>query len=130
MITSRASQPYFMSSSLESGLLQPLLGERRDHGNSHRPEQQSAFDGWRRLTRALLSSRWGHYIVLLLVSVDVGCIFADALIELHVCELKQKYHHVDPGWGVARNVLDLVGLVFSCLFMVELVTSIISFGTR
>lgn len=101
-----------------------------------RQQQQYAEDGvfgdsdaagWRRHTRAFLSSRWGHYLVLLLVSVDVACIFADFLIELHTCELKQKHRRIDPRWGTAQEALGLASLVFSCLFMLELIAATLSF---
>ncbi|KAL1970001.1 hypothetical protein VTN77DRAFT_6406 [Rasamsonia byssochlamydoides] len=99
--------------------------------NRHRDDNDDDDDGlarWRRDTRAFLSSRWGHYLVLLLVSVDVACIFADFLIELHTCELKQKHRRIDPRWGTAQEALGLVSLVFSCLFMLELIAATLSFG--
>ncbi|KAF5866910.1 hypothetical protein ETB97_008715 [Aspergillus alliaceus] len=82
----------------------------------------------RRAARDFLSCRRGHYLVLLLVSVDVACTFADFLIELHVCELKQRGTHVAAGWGVTQQTLAIVGLVFSHLFMLELMVAIVSFG--
>jgi hypothetical protein len=85
---------------------------------------------WRRKTRAFLSSRWGHYLVLLLVSVDVACIFADFMIELRTCELKQKHQRIDRGWTTAQEALDVVSLMFSCLFMLELIAATLSFGLR
>lgn len=102
-------------------------------------QQQDAVDGvlgdsdaagWRRHTRAFLFSRWGHYLVLLLVAVDVACIFADFLIELHTCELKQRHRRIDPRWGTAQEALGLVSLVFSCLFMLELIAATLSFGLQ
>ncbi|KAL7655910.1 hypothetical protein ACMYSQ_005044 [Aspergillus niger] len=82
----------------------------------------------RRSARNYLSSRFGHYLVLFLVSVDVACVFADFLIEIHVCELEKKYKHVPSGWGDAQEALSITGLVFSCLFMLELVAAVGSFG--
>jgi len=71
-----------------------------------------------------LTSKFGHYSVILLVSVDVFCIFADFLISLHLCE------HADasPVWLDVNEALDIVSLVFSCLFMLELIMSIWAFG--
>jgi len=68
--------------------------------------------------------------VLLLVSVDVACIFADFLMELHTCELRQKQQHIDPRWATAQEALGLVSLVFSCLFMLELIAATLSFGLK
>ena len=84
----------------------------------------------RRSARNFLSSRFGHYLILFLVSVDVACVFADFLIELHVCELEKHYSHVPAIWAEAQEGLEIVGLVFSCLFMVELIVAVSSFGTR
>ncbi|KAE8356082.1 hypothetical protein BDV28DRAFT_145581 [Aspergillus coremiiformis] len=97
-----------------------------------RPEEDEASESrlarWRRAAREFLSSRRGHYLVLLLVTVDVASTFAGFLIELHVCELKQQGSRVAVGWTVTQRVLAIVGLVFSCLFMLELIVTVISFG--
>ncbi|GAB1192665.1 hypothetical protein APSETT444_001858 [Aspergillus pseudonomiae] len=92
-------------------------------------QEQPLIARWRRVARDFLSSRRGHYLVLLLVSVDVACSFADFLIEIHVCELTERGSHVAAGWGVTQEVLAIVGLVFSCLFMLELMVTVLSFGT-
>ncbi|OJJ51108.1 hypothetical protein ASPZODRAFT_55138 [Penicilliopsis zonata CBS 506.65] len=113
----------------DTSVLHPLLGERRATGFLRsRRGAQSRVAGWRSAMRDLLSSRWGHYFVLLLVSVDVACIFADFLIELHVCGLKEGHSKVSPGWGEAQDVLDIISLVFSSLFMLELIVAALSFG--
>jgi hypothetical protein len=67
-------------------------------------------------------------LILLLVSVDVACIFADFLIELHTCGLKERHQKVDRSWSMAQEVLSVISLVFSCLFMLELIASVLSFG--
>lgn len=80
-------------------------------------------------TRLFLSSKWGHYLVLFMVAVDVACIFADFLIELRICELRERHQiPIDRRWGVAQEALGLIGLIFSCLFMLELIASVLSFG--
>jgi len=84
--------------------------------------------GLRRRLQQFLSSKWGHYAVIALVSADVSGIFADFLISLHICE-----HAGDAGfnlkaWQRADDVLDVVSLVFSCLFMAELLASVFAFG--
>ncbi|KAJ5729921.1 uncharacterized protein N7483_004429 [Penicillium malachiteum] len=84
----------------------------------------------RRSARNFLSSRWGHYLILLLVAVDVCCTFADFLIQLHVCELKQTSFGADNGWEVTQEVLSISSLVISCLFMGELVVAALSFGMK
>lgn len=85
----------------------------------------------RRQTRRFLSSIYGHYAVLLLVSMDVGCIFADFLISLYICDQTcGKGDSVGDGLPKAQDALGIVGLVFSCLFMVELLASIWAFGFK
>ncbi|KAE8370305.1 hypothetical protein BDV27DRAFT_78853 [Aspergillus caelatus] len=113
----------------------PLLHEHRSRSNRERqiylPEEERQLPliaRWRRAARDFLSSRRGHYLILLLVSVDVACTFADFLIELHVCELTKNGSYVAAGWGVTQEVLAIIGLVFSCLFMLELMITVFSFG--
>lgn len=108
-------------------------GEQGDHHQDYyygyyRVEQQGFVPRTRAKTRAALSSKWGHYAVLFLVAVDVACVFADFLIELHTCGLRERHQTVDRRWDIAQEALGLVGLIFSCLFMVELIASVLSFG--
>lgn len=98
-----------------------------------RGKAAASFHAARAATRRFLTSKAGHYAVLALVSLDVGCIFADFLISLYVCE--QSCGGKSPG-GVdtvaalekTQQVLEIVSLVFSCGFMVELLASIWAFG--
>lgn len=80
-------------------------------------------------TQRFLTSKFGHYAVLLLVSLDVSCIFADFLISLYVCEHScGKNGGLSKDLGKAQDALGIVSLAFSCLFMVELLASIWAFG--
>jgi hypothetical protein len=85
-------------------------------------------DSWpyrlRRFLQWFFSSKWGHYAVLTLVSLDVSCIFADFLIDLHTCEHKDA----SKDWYTTQDVLGIISLVFSCLFMTELIASVWAFG--
>ncbi|KAJ5648495.1 hypothetical protein N7490_004867 [Penicillium lividum] len=112
--------------------LQPLLGERNSGLIRRRPfslpEQEPLIARWRRSARDFLTSRWGHYLVLLLITIDVCCGFSEFLIQLHVCELKQNGHRVEREWGVTEQALGVTGLVISCLFMMELIVAVLSFG--
>lgn len=83
---------------------------------------------WRRSARDFLSSRWGHYLVLLLVTIDVCCSFAEFLIQLHICELKQNGYTVGHEWAVIEETLGITALVISCVFMVELIVAALGFG--
>jgi hypothetical protein len=76
--------------------------------------------------KAFLASRAQHYTVLGLVSFDLLGIFADIIINLYQCDEGDT----DPKWDDVREGLGIAGLVFSCLFLVELIASIWAFGWR
>lgn len=125
-----------MASNASSPLLHSSEHAQRD-GNSN-PIRQSiawlapgsgsaaALHRTRTRTQRFLTSKTGHYAVLLLVSLDVSCIFADFIINLFVCDQK----HPDRRWGEAQDALGVVSLVFSCLFMVELLAAVWAFGLK
>ncbi|CAG8953955.1 hypothetical protein HYFRA_00009054, partial [Hymenoscyphus fraxineus] len=77
-------------------------------------------------TRWYLSSAAQHYTILLLVSLDLLTIFADITINLHQCDFPGSSRK----WENARSGLGIAGLVFSCLFMVELCLNLWVFGWR
>lgn len=121
---------------------QPLLRDdrqaQRDAEHDHIQEhivwlspagEDSVLHTTRTDTQRFLTSKFGHYAVLLLVSLDVSCIFADFLISLYTCEQScGKNNDVVKQWREAQNALGVVSLVFSCLFMAELLASIWAFG--
>ena len=78
--------------------------------------------------QSFLSSKWGHYAVIGLVSLDVAGIFAGFLISLHICEHSREKGFNRQVWETADEALDVSTLVFSCLFMVELMLSVFAFG--
>lgn len=89
-------------------------------------------DSWVWATRGrlqrFLTSKWGHYAVIILVSLDVAGIFADFLISLHICEHAGEKGFHEKEWDMAVEALDVTSLVFSCLFMLELLCSVWAFG--
>jgi len=78
----------------------------------------------REKVRHWLSSKIGHYFVLGLVGLDVAGIVAAFIIDLFKCEKRWG----DVGWDEALEALDIISLVFSCLFMLELLASLWAFG--
>ena len=92
---------------------------------------KSCQESGRKQTRQFLASKWGHRSVLLLVALDVACIFAVFLLELYICQ-----HSCERGRTISKvvptvvNALGIVSLVFSCLFMVELMASLWAFGFK
>jgi len=127
---------------MESPESQPLLREdrqaQRESENDHIHQhiswlapggEDSKVHVFRRQTQRFLTSKLGHYLVLILVSLDVSIIFADFLISLYTCEHScGQDNGMNKDLGEAQNVLGIVSLVFSCLFMVELLASIWAFG--
>jgi hypothetical protein len=72
----------------------------------------------------LLASKPGHYCVLALVSLDIAGIFAALIVRLLACEGR-----IPPKPGIrAEHALDIVGLCFSCLFVVEVGARVWAFG--
>ena len=87
--------------------------------------------GVRSNIKRFLGSSYGHYAVLFLVGVDTIGIFATFLIELYLCEhgcnkVTDKYATLYK----VQHVLEIISLVFSCLFMLELSASVFAFGLR
>ena len=124
-----------MSSNESQPLLQDTSLEERQSGTRqgyHGIVVDVSYDNpTRRQTRRFLSSIYGHYAVLLLVSMDVGCIFADFLISLYICDHScGKGDSVGDSLPKAQDALGIVSLVFTCLFMAELLASIWAFGFK
>jgi len=122
-----------MSSSPSSSSSQPLLTSNSNPNTyeppSHDPHPKvtfykKAYTVCRLKVKAFLSSTAQHYTVLALVSFDLLGIFADIIINLYQCDEKDT----DPKWDDARNALGIAGLVFSCMFMLELILSVWAFG--
>lgn len=81
----------------------------------------------RSIGRAVLSSHKKHYVVMLIVLLDVVALLANVFIQLIACEL----HELNKPWVQKwKQVLEHAGLVFSSLFMVELLWCFFSFGVR
>nr|XP_023907936.1 voltage-gated hydrogen channel 1-like [Quercus suber] len=78
----------------------------------------------RRRTKAFLTSKYGHYTVLGLVSLDVSSIFAELLIQLLTCEGRIA----GSNGRAAGDALSVISVIFSSLFMLELLASIWAFG--
>lgn len=105
--------------------------ERPPSNTSESPTQSNLghFKLARTRIREFLTSRTGHYAILLLVFLDVCCILADFMISLFICEgASGKGRNTSETLAEAQRVLEIGSLLFSCLFMTELVASIWGFG--
>lgn len=115
----------------QSLLGEPRQGEANVNGDYATLERSTDQDSIRTRVQRFLTSKTGHYAILLLVSLDVTCIFADFLISLFICERAcgQNLKATDS-LEKAQEGLGIVSLVFSCLFMAELIASIWAFGLK
>lgn len=126
-----------MPQGVENPESQPLLTGAAGEPHESRGVGHSTLQSTRHDLQRFLTSKLGHYAVLLLVSLDVSCIFADFLLSLYLCEHAcnhesfeswtddQSLHKIEK----AQAVLGTVSLIFSCLFLAELLASIWAFGT-
>ncbi|KAF2642420.1 hypothetical protein P280DRAFT_467776 [Massarina eburnea CBS 473.64] len=73
--------------------------------------------------RHFFTTQTFHYSVLVLVALDVACMFADIIIDLETCS-RGKSHEV----ASALEALKYTSLVFSSIFMLELLLSMFAFG--
>jgi len=89
------------------------------------PHHHFSFEDSREACRHYLSSKAGHYFVLGLVSLDVSAIIADFIIRLFKCEKEWG----EQGWDEALDALGIVGLIFSTLFLIELLAAVWAFGS-
>lgn len=80
----------------------------------------------RKWLQEFLGSRTQHFCIIVLVSLDLLGIFGDIFINLYTCEEGEP----SPTLDEVRDGLGIAGLVFSCLFMIELILSVWAFGWR
>jgi hypothetical protein len=111
---------------MPSSSSEPLLQQSSPSASTHLRNLKFVYKTCRSSIHAFLSSKYQHYVVLSLVSFDLLGIFADIIINLYQCDEKDT----DPKWDDIRNGLDIAGLVFSCLFILELLLSVWAYGWR
>lgn len=109
----------------QPGEQQPLLHSQSDLDQQNSPGEVSSYERRRGRCRDLLVSKQKHYLVLALVALDVSCLLADIFITLIDCDSRIK----NDAWvPTVHEALEEAGLVFSCLFLVELIMSLWAFG--
>ncbi|KAL8797385.1 MAG: hypothetical protein Q9195_000540 [Heterodermia aff. obscurata] len=124
-MSAHESQPLLYTRSSNSNIVDHILWQRWLPGGS------TYVTSTRAQVQRFLTSKTGHYAVLLLVALDVSSIFADFLISLFICEQSCKTgQKASKGLIDAQDILGIVSLVFSCLFMAELLASLWAFGIR
>ncbi|KAL7920544.1 hypothetical protein ACQKWADRAFT_298362 [Trichoderma austrokoningii] len=113
-------------------LLQSYHGDDSDEAPVwHRRSQESSFTRHlrrcRRTSQRFLESRTKHFLVMGTVALDVAALLANIFIQLIACEMDEK----DEPWVEdVTEGLEIAGLVFSSLFLLELVACLFAFGPR
>jgi hypothetical protein len=124
------------SSSERAPLLLPVTGGLSPNHIERSEESFGIYDQQHWISRSkaflrwFLPSKYGHYFVIILVSLDITCIFADFIISLHVCEHRRDKGFNKKAWTETEDILGSFGLVFSTLFIVELLASLFAFGIK
>lgn len=106
---------------------QPLLTGSREPDETGQDLEQTEYQKCKQKCQHLLISKQKHYFILALVALDVSCLLADILIALIDCDSRIKNDAWVPD---VREALEHAGLVFSCLFLVELLMCLWAFGLR
>ncbi|KUI72769.1 Voltage-gated hydrogen channel 1 [Cytospora mali] len=104
---------------------EPLLQSQDDSAQQQGPGEVSTYARRRQTCQGMLLSKQKHYFTLALVALDVSCLLADIFIALIDCDERIKNDAWVPG---VRQGLEDAGLVFSCMFMVELIMCLWAFG--
>ncbi|PHH79535.1 hypothetical protein CDD80_4532 [Ophiocordyceps camponoti-rufipedis] len=112
-----------------SAPLLPSHARRSDGPSSSTPASGSDLSHRLKRMRAAaargLSSRRKHFAIMAIVGLDVFALLVEVFIRLIACETGQDR---DPWVVITTSVLGTVGLVISCLFMVELIACLLVYG--
>ncbi|XXH03481.1 hypothetical protein Hte_009886 [Hypoxylon texense] len=109
------------------------IGQTADDAN-YDDQQQASADNWnwrsgydraQKATASFMNSRPKHWLVLVLIILDVAGILSDIFIALITCELGVEH---DEWVAPTRNGLTIFSLSLSCVFLVELLLSVFADG--
>ncbi|KAI1098616.1 hypothetical protein F4804DRAFT_324292 [Jackrogersella minutella] len=109
----------------------PLLGQDAGYPPCENEQSTLAEDwkiGYHRVqveTSRFTNSRTKHWIVLVLIILDVAGILSDIFIALITCEIGIEN---DEWVAPTRNSLGIFSLVLSCVFLAELMLSVFADG--
>ncbi|KAI2639013.1 hypothetical protein GGS26DRAFT_587784 [Hypomontagnella submonticulosa] len=106
----------------------PLLDQNTSHEDQRSPAREAWTSNYHRARKAtvrLMNSRAKHWVVLVLIILDVAGILTDIFIALITCEIGIE----DDAWVTpTRNGLTIFSLSLSCIFLVELLLSVFADG--
>lgn len=105
---------------------QPLLGHDDDgDGGTGGEEAWCGTASQREDLQLALSSKSMHYLILGLVSLDVAALMTNIFLELYECDTDGE----SRAWvGPLHEGLETAGLVFSSVFLLELLLCMAAFG--
>lgn len=89
--------------------------------------RRAAYARYRRKAQAQLSTKKKHYMIMGLVALDVSGILADIFVALIACD---KHEQNEKWVDDIRSGLKTASLVFSCMFLIELILTVWAFGLR
>lgn len=101
----------------------PLIGDGGESAAASNTPP-SSFARGRQALQHFFTSTTGHYAILILVGLDVAAILFGILITLFTCGRDNTH----PIWNTVAYALNLTSMVFSCLFVVELLLSWWAYG--
>lgn len=92
-------------------------------------ESSSKHQRYRHRARRWLESKYQHYTLITLIAIDVSLIFADIFISLYTCEEgKHRSESTDRRLDRTQEGLKIISLIFSCIFLLELLITLWAFG--
>ncbi|KAI1380938.1 hypothetical protein F4677DRAFT_441267 [Hypoxylon crocopeplum] len=106
----------------------PLIGQDADDENQQRgfaEKWQTSYQQAQSATAKFIHSRAKHWIILVLIILDVAGILSDIFIALITCEIGIEH---DEWVAPTRNSLTIFSLSLSCVFLVELFLSVFADG--
>lgn len=94
-------------------------------------ESSSKHQRYRGRARKWLDSKYQHYLLIGLIAIDVSLIFTDIFISLYTCEEgRNRSESTDRRLDRTQEALKIISLVFSCIFLLELLITLWAFGIK
>ncbi|KAI0179196.1 hypothetical protein GGR52DRAFT_570093 [Hypoxylon sp. FL1284] len=106
---------------------EPLLGQNANTRDEDSWDWRPGYHRAQEATASLMNSRAKHWLVLVLIILDVAGILSDIFIALITCELDVEH---DEWVAPTRRGLAILSLTLSSVFLVELIMSVFADGLR
>ncbi|KAI1762151.1 hypothetical protein GGR53DRAFT_432614 [Hypoxylon sp. FL1150] len=99
--------------------------DNQQQGSSDDCTWRSSYDRAQKATSRFMNSRAKHWLILVLIILDIAGILSDIFIALITCEIGVEN---DEWVAPTRNALTIFSLSLSCVFLVELLMSVFADG--